>query len=57
LIQSLVIIFRLVGLSTELAVNFSVIAFRFFSEKEREGKYLRAVSRNAMKGKIPWKAP
>ena len=32
------------GLSTELAVNFSVIAFRFFSEKEREGKYLRAVS-------------
>jgi hypothetical protein len=32
------------GLSEELAVNFSVIAFRFFSEREREGKYLRAVS-------------
>jgi hypothetical protein len=32
------------GLSTELAVNFSVIAFRFFSEREREGKYLRAIS-------------
>ena len=33
-----------IGLPTELAVNFSVIAFRFFSEREREGKYLRAIS-------------
>jgi hypothetical protein len=37
------------GLSYELAVNFSVIAFRFFSEKEREGKYLPAISRKEMK--------
>ena len=34
----------LIGLSTELAEKFSVIAFLFFWEKEREGKCLRAVS-------------
>ena len=33
-----------IGLSIELAVNFSVIAFRFFCENKREGKCLRAVS-------------
>ncbi len=33
-----------IGLSIELAVNFSVIAFRFFSENKREGKCLPAIS-------------
>ena len=36
------------GLSIEVAVNFFVIAFRFFSEKKHEEEYLPAVLRKEM---------